>query len=90
VSAGLTRLIRSLALMRLIKNLGRHNNHRVWCAYLQLVVVYISSRYGERDIHSCHARINVLSLHYRRSTIHIPDNVSEPYDIVENLQKLYM
>jgi hypothetical protein len=46
-------------------------------------VVYISSRYSERDIHSCHVLINVISLHYRRSTIHIPDNVSKPSDIVE-------
>jgi hypothetical protein len=49
-------------------------------------VVYIPSRYGERDIHSCHVLINVLSLHYRRSITHIPDNVSEPSNIVENLQ----
>jgi hypothetical protein len=32
-----------------------------------------------------HVLINMLSLHYRRSTIHIPDNISGSSDIVENL-----
>jgi hypothetical protein len=42
--------------------------------------------HGEREIHSCDVLINVLSVHYMRSTIHIPDNVSEPSGIFDNLQ----